>query len=139
MDGQWVVPDQAEKYISIVNTESSPLLMAAWVGLLVTGLNMMPIGQLDGGHVVFGLLGRRSTWVGTAVLASAAFYMAYYAVVYQQMHIFALMFILALLMGPRHPPSRDDSRELGWQRQILGWLSLAIPVLCIPANPIMPL
>lgn len=131
---QWFVPSQAGDYVTMLNTECSPLLMAAWVGLLVTGLNMMPVGQLDGGHVAFGLIGARSMWLGIAVLILAAGYMAYF-----QISIFWLMLVLALMMGPRHPPSRDDSRRLGLVRQIIGWLSLAIPLLCIPANPIVPL
>lgn len=131
---QWLVPDQAERYVAVLNTEASPLMMAAWVGLLVTGLNMMPVGQLDGGHVAFGLLGPRSMWLGIGVLVAAAAYMAYF-----QIPVFSLMLILVLLMGPRHPPSRDDTRELGWPRQIIGWLSLCIPLLCIPANPIVTL
>lgn len=131
---EWLVPGEASRYISMPNTESSPLLMAAWVGLLVTGLNMMPIGQLDGGHVAFGLLGQRSMWLGIAALVAAALYMAYFRIV-----IFSLMLILVMMMGPRHPPSRDDTRQLGWPRQLIGWLSLAIPLLCIPADPIVAL
>lgn len=130
----WMAPADAARYLSMLNTETSPLLMAAWVGLLVTGLNMMPIGQLDGGHVAFGLLGPRSMWLGVAALLAAAAYMAYFRIL-----IFGLMLFLALLMGPRHPPSRDDNRQLGWMRQIVGWMSLAIPILCIPANPIVPI
>ena len=131
---QWLIPSQASQYVAVLNTEASPLMMAAWVGFLVTGLNMMPIGQLDGGHVAFGLLGPRSMWLGVSALAASAAFMAYY-----QVPVFSLMLILALLMGPRHPPSRDDTRRLGLPRQILGWLSLTIPVLCIPANPIVSL
>ena len=131
---QWIVPGQASQYVTMLNTEASPLMMAAWVGFLVTGLNMMPIGQLDGGHVAFGLIGSRSMWLGIAALAASAAFMAYY-----QVPVFSLMLILALLMGPRHPPSRDDTRRLGVLRQILGWASLTIPVLCIPANPIISL
>lgn len=131
---QWLIPSQAGNYVAMLNTDCSPLLMAAWVGLLVTGLNMMPVGQLDGGHVAFGLLGPRSAILGVAVLVLAAAYMAYY-----QIAVFSLMLILVLLMGPKHPPSRDDTRQLGWPRQVIGWLSLTIPLLCIPANPIVPL
>ncbi len=42
--------------------------MAGWAGLLVTGLNMMPMGQLDGGHVAFGIFGRRAIFVSYAAL-----------------------------------------------------------------------
>ena len=127
----WLVPDQAANFISVANTEASPLLMAGWVGLLVTGLNMMPLGQLDGGHVTFGLLGPRSYWVALAALVAALGYM-----LYSQVIIFSLMLVLVVLMGLKHPPSSDDSRSLGWARQIIGWSSLVLPILCIPANPI---
>lgn len=134
---EWLVPDHAKSYLSTLNSQSSPLLMAAWAGLLVTGLNMMPIGQLDGGHVSFGLFGTRSTWVGLVVMALAGTYLLAYGMMNGQMHIFTVMYFLALLMGPRHPPSRDDNRSLGWPRQIIGFLSLSIPILCLPANPIV--
>ena len=39
-------------------SKNNPLLMAGWVGMLITGLNMLPISQLDGGHVIYGLFGR---------------------------------------------------------------------------------
>lgn len=127
----WLVPDQADQFITVANTEASPFLMAGWVGLLVTGLNMMPLGQLDGGHVTFGLLGQRSYWIAIAALTAAIGFM-----VYSQVIVFSLMLLLVLLMGLRHPPSSDDSRSLGVARQIVGWASLSLPILCIPANPI---
>lgn len=127
----WLVPDRASEFISVANTEASPLLMAGWVGLLVTGLNMMPLGQLDGGHVTFGLLGPKSYWVAIAALCGSVAFM-----LYTQVIIFSLMLVLVVLMGLRHPPSSDDSRSLGLPRQIIGWASLVLPVLCIPANPI---
>jgi membrane-associated protease RseP (regulator of RpoE activity) len=99
--------------------------------LLVTGINMMPLGQLDGGHVTFGLLGDRSIYVARAAFLSALVFM-----IYNQALVFALMMVLVLIMGLRHPPSSDDSRPLGLVRQIVGWISLIIPILCVPANPI---
>jgi hypothetical protein len=65
-----------------------------------------------------------------AFLAALAF------MLYQQALVFGLMMVLVLLMGLRHPPSSDDSIALGWPRQIVGWVSLVIPILCVPANPI---
>lgn len=132
---QWLanflVPERAADFVQVANTQASPLLMAGWVGLLVTGLNMMPLGQLDGGHVTFGLLGPKAYWVAIAALVAAIGYM-----VYSQVIIFSLMLVLVVLMGIRHPPSSDDTRSLGLPRQIIGWLSLVLPILCIPANPI---
>lgn len=127
----WLVPDRAESFIHIANNQVNPLLMAGWVGLLVTGLNMMPVGQLDGGHVTFGLVGRHSYWIAVAAMAGAVSYM-----LYSQVWIFLLMVVLVFVMGLRHPPSSNDDRALGWVRQVVGWSSLVLPVLCIPANPI---
>lgn len=128
---QILVPERAADFIQVANTQASPLLMAGWVGLLITGLNMMPMGQLDGGHVTFGLLGPRSYYVAIAALVAAIGYM-----LYSQVIIFSLMLVLVVLMGLRHPPSSDDTRSLGLPRQIIGWISLILPILCIPANPI---
>lgn len=127
----WLAPGEADRFVQIANTEVSPFLMAGWVGLLVTGLNMMPLGQLDGGHVTFGLLGRKAIWVARAAFIGAIAYMAYSRVI-----IFLLMLILVYFMGLRHPPSSDDTKELGLARQVIGWISLVLPMLCIPSHPL---
>lgn len=128
----WLVPDQASAYVLVSNKQSSPLLMAGWVGLLVTGLNMMPLGQLDGGHVTFGIFGRNSYYVGvTAFIGAIAF------MIFTQVFLFSLMLVLVLFMGLRHPPSSNDARAIGLPRTLIGLASLSLPVLCIPANPIV--
>lgn len=128
---QWLVPENAANFVSIANTELSPFLMAGWVGLLVTGLNMMPLGQLDGGHVTFGLLGPKSYWIAIAAMAGAVGFM-----IYTRIAVFSLMLLLVFLMGLKHPPSSDDSKSLGFVRSAIGWASLVLPILCIPANPL---
>ncbi len=127
----WLIPERAAEFLAVTNTEASPLLMAGWVGLLVTGLNMMPLGQLDGGHVTFGLLGPKSYWIAVTALIAAVSYM-----IYSQIIIFGIMLALVLLMGLKHPPSSDDTRSLGIPRQVIGWASLVLPLICIPANPV---
>lgn len=110
-------------------SQLNPAFTAAWVALLVTGLNMMPVSQLDGGHVTYGLFVRQAHWISYAVLILAIAYM-----VYQRILIMALMVALLLLMGPTHPPTSDDTVKLGWPRVALGLVSLLIPVLCFPPN-----
>lgn len=113
-------------------SEMNPLLMAGWVGMLVTGLNMLPVSQLDGGHVCHGLIGERSRWVGRSLLvASIAF------VVLSEQYGWVLMVVVVTLLGTDHPPTADDSVRLGWPRALLGWLSLSIPVLCLPFQGIV--
>lgn len=120
----------------IANSAMNPMLMAAWVGFLVTGLNMIPVSQLDGGHVIFGLLGRGSLPVAWFAYASAAAFVIYTGIRYRQPD-FVIMLLLIPLMGIGHPPSKNDNVSLGVWRSILGWASLSIPFLCIPLRPIM--
>lgn len=121
---------------SISNEAMSPMLMAAWVGLLVTGLNMVPISQLDGGHVIFGLFGRRSRPLAWLAYLGCIGYVIYTSYRFGQPE-FILMLFLIPLMGIAHPPSRNDFVEIGLPRQILGAISLTIPFLCIPLRPVV--
>ncbi len=101
-----------------------PMAFAGWVGLLITSLNLFPIGQLDGGHVLYALLRRRARWVATAVLLGAVGAVAYY-----NLWGWSLMLLLVALIGPGHPPTADDAQPLGLGRVVLGCLTLAfIPI-----------
>jgi membrane-associated protease RseP (regulator of RpoE activity) len=105
----------------------NPLFVAGWVGMLITGLNMMPIGQLDGGHVTYTLFGRAAHYIAQATIVFAIAFM-----VYHQNYMLGIMVVLLLLMGTNHPPTRDDSVKIGAFRWCLGLTSLIIPVLCFP-------
>lgn len=109
----------------ILHGHLNPYFMAGWVGLLVTGLNMMPVSQLDGGHVIYTLLGKRAHWVARGFILLAVGY-----ILLAEAHAFWLMVVLIMLVGTDHPPTRDDSVPLGWFRVLVGVCSLAIPVLC---------
>ena len=124
----WQRPDlQSISRVSI--SQLNPYFMAAWVGLLITGLNMMPVSQLDGGHVIYALLLKRGHWVARIFLLSAIAY-----VVLARVGIWSVMLILVTLMGVDHPPTSNDRVPLGWFRTVLGWASLSIPFLCFPAR-----
>ena len=101
-----------------------PFAYAGWVGLLITSLNLMPIGQLDGGHVLYALLGGKANAIARILLVLAAG-----AVVFFRLYMWLLMIFLLIMMGPSHPPTADDEEPLGWPRIVLGWLTLAfIPI-----------
>ncbi|MEZ6093680.1 MAG: site-2 protease family protein [Pirellulaceae bacterium] len=105
----------------------NPYLAAAWVGFLVTGLNMMPVGQLDGGHVMYTLFRNKAHFVAEAVIVFAIAWMVYY-----QHFVLIVMVSLLLIIGTQHPPTRDDSVSIGWFRWGLGLASLSIPFLFFP-------
>jgi membrane-associated protease RseP (regulator of RpoE activity) len=99
--------------------ELHAVAFAGWTGILITALNLFPIGQLDGGHILYSLLLRRAHVIATLLLFAA---MA--AVVIFGYWGWSLMIVLLMLMGPAHPPTADDTVFLGPGRTILGWISL---------------
>jgi membrane-associated protease RseP (regulator of RpoE activity) len=111
--------------VGAVLSKDNPLLMAGWVGMLITGLNMLPISQLDGGHVIYGLFGRKAYLVSRAFLIAAIAF-----IVFGEHYNWTLMLVLVILLGVDHPPTRNDDVTLGFWRTALGLVSLAIPVLC---------
>ncbi len=96
-----------------------PIAFAGWVGIFITALNLIPIGQLDGGHVLYALLRRQAHLVSLTLLVAAVVAVALYGY-----WGWTLMILLLLLIGPRHPPTANDEMELGTGRTILGYLAL---------------
>ncbi|MCE9629575.1 MAG: site-2 protease family protein [Planctomycetia bacterium] len=107
------------------------LFMAGWVGLLVTGLNMVPISQLDGGHICRAVFGHRGDWVARGVLLAAIA-----AVVAFGQYNWVVMLVIVTLMGVDHPPIRDDGRPLGALRTALGIASFLIPIVTFMPEPL---
>ena len=109
-----------------------PLAYAGWAGLFVTALNLLPVGQLDGGHILYALLGERSALIGRIALA-----------------LFALMgivvfpffpgwfpFILLLIwFGYRHPPTADHFTPLDSKRRMLAYFAFVIFILSFTPIP----
>ena len=107
-------------------------LMAGWVGFLVTGLNMIPLSQLDGGHICHALFGRRSCWVARSVLLGAIT-----AIILTGADHWVLMIVLITFMGVDHPPIRNESKPLGTARTIVGLGSFVIPVITFMPEPLL--
>lgn len=120
----WLHPDYPAGMVLSLQS-MNPWLMAGWVGMLITGLNMLPVSQLDGGHVAYALLGRHARLLGRGLLVGAILY-----VLAAEKYGWVLMVVLVTLIGADHPPTADDAVPLGWKRRALGWASLAIPVFC---------
>jgi membrane-associated protease RseP (regulator of RpoE activity) len=111
----------------------SPLLDAACVGFLVTAINLIPVGQLDGGHVACAVFGRHCFWVAIAALAILCA-----AGVFWLTWIFLAGFLL-LLMGVkrlRHPPPENPDLPLGIARAVLALAILIIFILIVAPVPV---
>ncbi len=126
---EWIHPEWAGRSAWVAVSQLNAFFMAGWVGMLITGLNMLPISQLDGGHTIYALFGRGAHKLARAFLIVAIIYVVMYL---DQAAIWTPMLILVILMGIHHPPTSDDSVELDNVRWLIGVASLAIPVLCFP-------
>jgi membrane-associated protease RseP (regulator of RpoE activity) len=110
-----------------------PMAFAAWFGLLATALNLFPIGQLDGGHISYAVLGRRSTVVTIAAIG-VAIVLAYFASSWLVWT--GLMVAMLLLFGPRHPRTMDEDVPLDRARLTLAFVALAMFAVCFTPAPI---
>jgi membrane-associated protease RseP (regulator of RpoE activity) len=107
-----------------------PLGLAAWFGLFVTALNLMPIGQLDGGHVTYSILreqAQRISRIGSWVCVGLVYFGPNWI----------LWAVLLRILGRRHPPTLNDHLPVGRGRRLVGLLSLVVFVLCFVPDPII--
>ena len=108
-----------------------PIFMAGWIGLLATFLNLLPIGQLDGGHMVYALSRRAHravSWYGCPLLVL-------FGMLIQGYHLvtFGLLF---WILGPTHPPVLDESQGLGPGRRAIALLAMAVFLACFIPVPL---
>ncbi|MBM4379921.1 MAG: site-2 protease family protein [Deltaproteobacteria bacterium] len=96
-----------------MDVQSHPLVVAGWFGLLVTLLNLLPVGQLDGGHVAYAWLGRRwAVGVGRVALAGLAWFALFHAASWA-----AWLLVAAFVVKVRHPPLLDEQLPLSARRK----------------------
>ena len=108
-----------------------PLAFAGWAGMFVTALNLLPIGQLDGGHISHALFGFRSRLVAVAMFGGlAVFSMA------RQNPTWLPLLLLLFFFGIQHPRTGDDGLPLGRSRQALGLLLALVFLTCFSLVPI---
>ena len=106
-------------------SQANAWFIAGWFGFILTSLNMMPVSQLDGGHVTYALWGKGAHWVARAFMVLV---FAYF--VFSGSYNCSLMAVLVMFIGTDHPPTSDDKVPLGWFRILLGHASLIIPIIC---------
>jgi membrane-associated protease RseP (regulator of RpoE activity) len=106
-----------------------PIAYAGWVGLFVTALNLLPVGQLDGGHIAYALFGRNSRKIFVVVVALVAFIFIFHSIAW------FLLLILMVAFGFRHPTPLDDQTPLGIKRKLLGGMALLILLLSFTPSP----
>jgi len=103
--------------------------LAGWFGLVLTGLNLLPIGQLDGGHVVYALVREKAEAV------SRLGFWACVGLVYFGPSWFVWALLL-LFLGRRHPPTLDDMQPVGRGRVVVALLGLVVFVVSFVPNPL---
>jgi membrane-associated protease RseP (regulator of RpoE activity) len=113
-----------------------PMAFAAWFGLLATALNLFPIGQLDGGHISYAVLGPRSTYVTFTTIGVAVALTAFST---SWLMWTALTIVMLIMFGPRHPRVFDEEVPLDRARILLALFAVAMFILCFTPSPIQPL
>lgn len=102
----------------------------AWIGLLVTMLNLLPVGQLDGGHVAYALFGRRADYLAYAMMLGCLVLGVFVA------QTWLIWVLLIGLMGPRHPAPFNDVLKLRPVHVALGVVGLVTFILLLTPNPL---
>jgi membrane-associated protease RseP (regulator of RpoE activity) len=116
--------------------EWNPVYWAAWGTLLVTALNLFPVGQLDGGHVLYAVFGRRiHKWTSVLVVVATASLAVYALISHQPPVYFLWALILLFMLKVGHPPVVEDE-PLGKTRLILALVAALVFILCFMLFPI---
>jgi membrane-associated protease RseP (regulator of RpoE activity) len=110
-----------------------PMAFAAWWGLLATALNLMPFGQLDGGHILYSLLGRRASYVSLATLGAVVLLTLQST---SWVSVTVMMLVMAFVLGLRHPRVIDERAPLDSRRRLIALASLVIFLICFTPVPI---
>ncbi len=110
-----------------------PIGFAAWFGMLATALNLLPFGQLDGGHLAYAAFGRRATAVSMVTLA-AVLGLSYLAASWIAMAV--MLTAMTWMVGLRHPPPLDDVTPLTPMRWLVALLAVAVFIGCFTPTPI---
>lgn len=120
-----VAPLPPPGFIAIIH----PVAFAGWVGFLVTMLNLMPISQFDGGHILYAMFGKiqhKLAYIFMAILVALSFYWVGWLI----------WIAFGLLLRPNHPPTVLDDIPLERKHKIIGYICILLFILCFMPTPI---
>lgn len=109
-----------------------PLAFAGWLGIFVTALNLLPLGQLDGGHILYALAGPRQRAAAQAFLLL----MVPLGFIWWGWWLWGGVVLLIGRGRVAHPPVMSEDEPLGRGRTILAWTSFALLLLCFSPAPL---
>jgi membrane-associated protease RseP (regulator of RpoE activity) len=110
-----------------------PMGFAAWFGMLATALNLLPFGQLDGGHITYAVFGPRAARLSVVTLATVVV-LSFFATSWIAMAV--MLAAMTWFVGLRHPPPLDDTTPLSRGRLVVAGLALLIFIGCFTPVPI---
>ncbi len=109
-----------------------PVAYAGWIGFLITAMNLLPIGQLDGGHIIYAMYPRQHRKIARLFFFILILIGFYY---YHGWIVWGLLILFLVRID--HPPTQDDYKYLDTPRIMLGYLSILIFILTFTPVPIM--
>ena len=130
-------------YIPMSEIYHYPLLLAGWLGLFMTAMNLLPFGQLDGGHILYAVFGKKAhkiiSWLtaGTCIMFGLLSILQSTGILLGSNGWAGWMvwgFILIFFVRPYHPPVYEHL-PLDRKRKIVAWISLIIFILCFTPAP----
>jgi len=107
-----------------------PIALAGWFGLFVTFLNLLPVGQLDGGHVTYALFGRAHRLISRLFMVTIA------VLGFLGWQGWFVWVVLLMMIGVDHPPTGDAQTPLDSRRRVAAWLTVAVFVVTFMAEPL---
>ena len=116
--------------------ELNPVMWAAWVGCLMTALNLLPVGQLDGGHATYAVFGARGNRIIAVAAYVAVLVLAVVSIREDNWNWAVWVLILTFMLLAGHPPVLDPAEPIGRARVMVAIVGLLVFILCFLPTPI---